>query len=97
MQIVASVTKNHNTSLLKDPAEPTAKARSCRQKSNCPLAEKCLLECLVYHALVAKFIMVPVKITTKNVTTTIQLLLEIKVKKKVQNSKNLSGSWKIIA
>ena len=49
MQNMASVIQNHNTNLLKDPAATTANECTCRQKSNCPLAEKCLSECLVYH------------------------------------------------
>ena len=50
MQNVASIIQNHSINLLKDPVASTAKECSCRQKSNCPLAEKCLSECLVYHA-----------------------------------------------
>ena len=50
MQNMASVIQNHNNNLLKDPVVSTAKECSCWQKSNCPLAEKCLSECLVYHA-----------------------------------------------
>ena len=34
---------------MKDPVASTAEECSCRQKSNCPLAEKCLSKCLVYH------------------------------------------------
>ena len=41
---------NHNTNLLKDPVASTEKESNCRQKPNCPVAEKCLSECLVYHA-----------------------------------------------
>ena len=50
MQNMASVIQNHNNNLLKDPVVSTAKECSCRQKCNCPLAKKCLSECLVYHA-----------------------------------------------
>ena len=49
----ASVIQNHNTNLLKDPLASTAGECSCRQKYNFPLPEKCLSECLVYHAQVA--------------------------------------------
>ena len=49
MQNMARVIQNHNTNLLKDPVASTIKECSCLQKSNCPLAEKCLSECLVYH------------------------------------------------
>ena len=34
------------------PSASTTKECSCRQKSNCPLAGKCLSKCLVYQALV---------------------------------------------
>ena len=54
MQNMASVIQNHNTNLLKDLVASTTKKCSCRQKSNCPLAEKFLSECLVYHAQVDK-------------------------------------------
>ena len=50
MQNMAGIIQNHNTNLLKDPVASPEKTRSCRQKSTCPLAEKCLSECLVYHA-----------------------------------------------
>ena len=50
MQKMTSIIQNHNTNLLKDPVASTAKECSCRQKSNYPLAEKCLSECLVYQA-----------------------------------------------
>ena len=50
MQNMASIIQKHNTNLLKDPVASTAKECSCRQNFSCPLAEKCLSECLVYHA-----------------------------------------------
>ena len=49
MQNMANIIQKHNTNLLKDPVASTAKECSCWKKSNCPLAEKCLSECLVYH------------------------------------------------
>ena len=54
MKNMASVIQNHNTNLLKDPVVSIAKECSCRQKSNFPLAKKCLSECLVYHAQVGR-------------------------------------------
>lgn len=42
--------QNYNTNLLKDPAVPTTKECSCLKNPNCQLGEKCLLECLIYHA-----------------------------------------------
>ena len=50
LQNMASVAQNHSSNLLKLPVASTAKECSCRRKYNCPLAEKCLSECLVYHA-----------------------------------------------
>ena len=83
---------------MKDPVAPTAKERSCWQKFNCTLAEKCLSECLVYHAQVDR--------SDINQTKTYCRTCEKKfkerynnhaAKKKVQNSQNISGSWKITA
>ena len=51
---MASVTRNHNISLLKDPTPFDIKECSCRQKPECPLGKKCLSECLVYNASVDK-------------------------------------------
>ena len=94
---MASVIQNHNSNLLKDPVASTAKECSCLQKSNCPLAEKCLSECLVYHAQVDRSDINQTKSyygtcekISKSVATTIPLLLEIKLKKKVRNSRNTS-------
>ena len=89
---------------MKDPIASTTKECSCWQKSNCPLAEKCLSECLVYHAQVdrsdinqTKSCYGTSKKNSKNITTSISLLLKIKVKKKVHNSWNVCKSWKIAA
>ena len=54
MQNMANVIQNHNSTLLKNPVASVANGFSCRQKSKCPLAQKCLSECLVYHAQVDK-------------------------------------------
>ena len=104
IQNIASVIQNHSTNLLRDLVASTTKECSCRQKSNCPLAEKCLSECLVYHAQVdrsdinqAKSYYGTCEKISKSVTTTIPLLIEIKVKEKVHNSRNTSGCCKIAA
>ena len=96
MQNMASVIQNHNTNLLKDPVAPTAKECSCRQKSNCLLAEKCFSECLVYHAQVDRSNINQ----TKNYYDTCEKKFKgrynnhtasfrTKIKKKVQNSQNI--------
>ena len=87
---MASVFQNHNTNLLKGLVAST--------KFNCPLAEKCFSECLVYYAQVDRSNINQTKNyystcqkVSKRVTTTIPLILEVKLKK-VQNSRNISGS-----
>ena len=50
MPNIASVIRNHNTSLLKDPVPTDIKECSCRQKPECPLDKKCLSECQVFNA-----------------------------------------------
>ena len=92
MQNTVSVIQNHSTNLFKDSTAPTARICNFRQRSNCPLYEKCLSECLVYHQTKLKVVMVLVKKALKSITATIQLLLEIKMKKKVLNSQNISES-----
>ena len=47
---MASVIRNHNTSLLKDPTPTDIKECSCCRKPECPLDKKCLSEYLVYNA-----------------------------------------------
>ena len=37
---------------MEDPKPTNYKTCSCRQKSNCPLNQNCLSECLVYNAVV---------------------------------------------
>ena len=50
MQNMPNFIQNHNTVLLKSSVASTAKECSYRQKYNCSQAEKCLSECLAYHA-----------------------------------------------
>ena len=52
MPNMASIIRNHNTSLLKDPTPTDIKECSCHQKTECPLDKNCLSGCLVYNALV---------------------------------------------
>ena len=52
MPNMASVIRNHNTSLLKDPSPTNIKECSCRQKTECLLDKNCLSGYLVFNALV---------------------------------------------
>ena len=52
MSNMASVIRNHNTSLLKDPTPTNIKECSCCQKTECSLDKKCLSGYLVFNALV---------------------------------------------
>ena len=52
MPNMASVIRNHNTSLLKEPTPTNIKECSCRQKTECLLDKNCLSGYLVFNALV---------------------------------------------
>ena len=47
---MASVIRNHNTSLLKDPTQAGIKECSCHRKQECPSDKKCLSGHIVYNA-----------------------------------------------
>ena len=47
---MASVIRNHNTSLPKDPTPTDVKECSYRRKLECPFDKKCLSGYLVYNA-----------------------------------------------
>ena len=44
--------QKHNSKIMDDPKPTNNKICSCRQKSDCPLTQNCLSECLVYNAVV---------------------------------------------
>ena len=52
MPNMASVIRNDNTSLLKNPTPTDIKECSCHQKTECPLNKKCLSGYQVYNTLV---------------------------------------------
>ena len=53
MSNMKSVNQNHNAYLLsKHTTSVAGRSCSCRQKSECPLNNECLSECLVYKAAV---------------------------------------------
>ena len=52
MPSMKNVIQKHNSKIMEDPKPTNNKACSCRQKSDCPLNENCLSECLVYNAVV---------------------------------------------
>ena len=97
MKNMANVIQNLNTNLLKDPVVPTGEECICQERSNCPLAEKCLSERLLYHAQVDRYDINQTKSyyricktknkNSKSVTTTIRLLL---AKNSKEESTNLS-------
>ena len=49
-----SVVRNRNANLLKDLKPTVKKTLSCRQKPECPSDEKCLSQCVAYHAIISK-------------------------------------------
>ena len=52
MPNMKNVIQKHNSKIMEDPIPTNNKTCSCRQKSDCPLNQKCLSECLVYNAVV---------------------------------------------
>ena len=47
-----NVIQKQNSKIMEDPKPTNKKTCSCRQKSDCPLNQNCLSECLVYNAVV---------------------------------------------
>ena len=47
-----NVIQKDNSKIMEDPKPTNNKTCSCRQKSDCPLNQNCLSECLVYNAAV---------------------------------------------
>ena len=52
MPSMKNVIQKHNSKIMEDPKPTNNKTCSCRQKSDCPLNQNCLSECLVYDAVV---------------------------------------------
>ena len=52
MPSMKNVIQKHNSKIMEDPKPTNNKTCSCRQKSDCPLNQNCLSECLVYNAVV---------------------------------------------
>ena len=52
MPSMKNVIQKHNSKVMEDPKPANSKTCSCRQKSDCPLNQNCLSECLVYSAIV---------------------------------------------
>ena len=52
MPSMKNVIQKHNSKIMEDPKLTNNKTCSCRQKSDCPLNQNCLSECLVYNAVV---------------------------------------------
>ena len=49
MPSMKNVIQKHNSKIMEDPIPTNNKTCSCRQKSDCPLNQNCLSECLVYN------------------------------------------------
>ena len=99
MPNIASVIRNHNTSLLKDPVPTDIKECSCRQKPEYPLDKKCLPECQVFNASVYRLDTKETKHYHKTSEKNFKersnnhtASLEIKANIKELSSQNTSGS-----
>ena len=101
MPSMKNVIQKHNSKIMEDPNPTNNKTCSCRQKSDCPLNQKCISECLVYNAAAKTS-------TTKNYFGTCEKSfkrdiritrhhLKINHGKKVQSFLTTFGNWKKIA
>ena len=52
MPSMKNVIQKHNSKIMEDLKSTNNKTCSCRQKSDCPLNQNCLSECLVYNTVV---------------------------------------------
>ena len=52
MPIMKNVIQKHNSKIMEDPKPTNNKTCSWRQKSDCPLNQNCLSECLPYNTVV---------------------------------------------
>ena len=91
-----NIIRKHNSKTMKNPAPSTTKTCNCRQKTDCPMDGNCLCECLILKYLLVQLLinitMVLVKILSKNVTTTIIVLLEINLVKRTLNCPSTYGN-----
>ena len=52
MPSMKNVIQKHNSKIMEDPKPANNKTCSCQQKSDCPLNQNFLSECLVYNGVV---------------------------------------------
>ena len=50
---VKNLLKQHNSSIMKSGTSTHKKDCDCRNKNNCPLDRKCVVECIIYEATVS--------------------------------------------
>ena len=55
MPSMKNVIQEQNSKIMEDHKPTNNKTCSCQQKSDCPLNQDCLSECLVYNAVVNTF------------------------------------------
>ena len=91
-----NVIRKHNSKIMKNPAPSTTKTCNCRRKIDCPMDGNCLSEALFTKHLLLQLLinitMVLVKILSKNVTITINLLLEMNLVKRKLNCPSTYGN-----
>ena len=91
-----SVMRKHNSKIMENPAPSSTKTCNFRRKTDCPMDGNCLSECLVYKASVStttnKYYYGTCENTSKNVTITINVLLEINLVKRILNCPSMYGN-----
>ena len=50
MTSMNNIIQKHNSKIMKDPAPSIFKTCNCDRKSDSPMDDKCLSECLIYKA-----------------------------------------------
>ena len=93
-----NVIANHNLKLMKNPAPSTTKTCNCSRKTERPMDGNCLSECHIAKHLLSQLLinitMVLVKILSKNVAITINVLSEINLVKRTLNCPSTYGNRK---
>ena len=93
-----NVIQKHNSKIMNNVAPCTIKTRNFRRETGSHMNGNCLSDCLIQkHLLIQLLInitMVLLKILLKNLTITINFLLEINLVKRTLNCFSMYGNWK---
>ena len=90
------VIRKHNSKIMKNPAPSISKTCNCRRKTDCPMDGNSLSECLISKAYFStttnKYFYGTCEKLSKNVTKTMNVLLEINLVKEILNCPSMYGN-----